>query len=186
MDNLKGIFKILNEFEEKISKCDTDQIDNGSIDTELIELQNKIRSVKGSLRHVYKHKKRELENAPPVKLIKMVIDISDSSESDEDSKKIALNNNKNIKIHNIKIYQDTMYLAYLHEDSPNIYITNIDKFRNIKFYYRRISSYNGLYKYNKGTCVYYIADNNILYMLNKHNELIRGCFNQIFQHWAPL
>jgi hypothetical protein len=193
MDNLKGIFTILNEFEEKISKCDTENIDNGSIDTELLELQNKIRIVKSSIRHVYKHKKRELENAPPITLNRMIIDISDSSESEEESKKLITPNkpliknpNKNIKTHDIEIYPDTMYLAYLHEDDPKIYIKNIDKFRNIKFYYRSISTYNGLYKYNKGSYTYYIADNNILYMLNKKNELVRGRYNELFQHWTPL
>ena len=188
MDNLKSIFNTLSECESKIELCDGKGIDNGNIDKELIELKNKLLEVKRGLRYVYRRMKREKDNKNLV-VNKLIINISDTSESDEDNQNLMPNVNNfsgKIKIHYINI-TDIMFLSYLSDNISviDIEIKNIDQFKKIRFYFRHYESYNGLYKLNKGSDIYYIAENGILYTL-KNNKLVAGYFNKMAQYWKAI
>ena len=90
------------------------------------------------------------------------------------------------KWHYVQILPDVMYFEYLHLADTKFPINNIDNYKDIKFYFRKISNINlGLHKFKRGSEVYFIASNNTLYKINSDNMLLPGIFNNALQCWNP-
>jgi hypothetical protein len=99
--------------------------------------------------------------------------------------KPKVNFDKKIFAHNVDIKKGMILQSPEKDDFPNI--KNLEKFPNIKFYYRDPSIFKegyGLYEFIRGDTTYYVANNKKLYIYDTGKNILEvGFYKKYFQYW---
>jgi hypothetical protein len=120
-----------------------------------------------------------------------IINISDT-DSEVDTKQKQKQKHKKLikkfdtKTYHIHIYENNMKLKHLVNEDPTMFIRNLTDFNKIKFYYKKT---NELYKYHKNEHIYFIANNNMLYVYDNINKILIPAIDnnkiQAWKNWIP-